>query len=280
MKQMSWQATSHWVAPKLTGGIGNRLFQALAAFGIAERTGRQPVWLLAKYCNGTSHGESSVERELCPDVSVLPVVASWNETANESVEDGAKGNGLVVRGYFQRIDGVWPSIHCKWLPRLPVAGLSSSVTNAVAVHFRFGDYCSLPKHQVDLRGYYKHAISLYDTDTVFWLFSDTPEKLNPIAQELQSWGLTVVIKTPFSAVETWKEMSNCAKGMICSNSTFAWWGAYFAGQRHGASYIAYMPNRWLQTSESQPKLWDSTRVPFAVSLPVDGYASGLEAFLY
>jgi hypothetical protein len=121
---------------------------------------------------------------------------------------------------------------------------------------------------------------LYTTDSVFYLFSDTPEKLTPIAQELQSWGLNVVVKTTKGAVDTWKEMTSCARGMVCSHSTFAWWGAYFAWQRHGASYVAYMPNRWLQTSDIQPKLWDSTRVPFAKGLDVDGYASGLESFSY
>jgi hypothetical protein len=65
-------------------------------------------------------------------------------------------------------------------------------------------------------------------------------------KEIEGLGYKVKIFNNPDILETLKAFAACVKG-ICSNSTFAWWAAYFAWRANN-DYRAYIPNRWLTTA--------------------------------
>jgi hypothetical protein len=65
-----------WVAPHLTGGLGNRLFQYAAAAGLAEKWQREVIFFLPR-CGETSHGAFNNIFELLPSVKVIESALEW-----------------------------------------------------------------------------------------------------------------------------------------------------------------------------------------------------------
>jgi len=109
----------------------------------------------------------------------------------------------------------------------------------VSVHMRLGDYCDLPHHQIDLGKYLMNALKRVPLNSRIHLFSDEPEKC---ALYLKSYamssGLEYTIALVRSDVESLYEMSLCQGGNIVANSTFSWWGAWFAHQL-GSPWATY-----------------------------------------
>jgi len=246
-----------WIAPRLRCGLGNRLFQVAAAIG----SSREPLLLIPRM-GIVEHGNEQLFRILCDRLPLLESANSWVEV--EEVDGKVppipyETQKVVLSGFFQNTDN-FPDINSprfKLLPRLPAYDPPSS---SWAVHFRFGDYCQLPHHQIDLGPYYYHCISQLPKTTPLTLFSDSPERLPAIKAELESLGYKAEIFSQEDTLETLKAFAAC-QGAICSNSTFAWWAAFF-GWQQSTNYKAYFPDTWLRGHQS-PNLFT---LPFTVSV--------------
>ena len=155
-----------WIAPKLTGGIGNRFFQMMAAIGIAERSGYNPVILLQRMMP-SDHGNYKLLFEFFPTIPVIQSADSWNEIKeNDKTQildsETFLTKRIVVNGYFQNTQN-FPTHISKYLPVLPK--YVRNPRRSVAIHFRFGDYRILSHHQIPLGSYYAHCICQYPKDT-------------------------------------------------------------------------------------------------------------------
>jgi hypothetical protein len=239
------------ISVKLCCGLGNRLFQMMAALGEAERQGRQPVLFLPRM-SGAHHGNFELLRSLFSAVPIIETAPEWEEVKEgEKPLSGERDKLIVLNGYFQNTK-YFPEDNF-YSPSLPLAS-SPKVAHSVAqekdswaIHFRFGDYQNLPQYHVNLSSYYYYTITRkipkYSTIT---LFSDSPDKLVPIQKELTELGYTVEIFNNPDVLETLKAFSACVKGSICSNSTFAWWAAWFTNKRiPEGHYKAYFPKQWI-----------------------------------
>ena len=228
------------IAANLCCGLGNRLFQMMAAIGEAERTGRQPVFFLPRM-SGAHHGNFELLRRLFSAVPIIETAPEWEE-----VKEGEKPQTdklIVLRGFFQ--DTKYFPEDDFYMPCLPSNSVAQK--DSWAIHFRFGDYQKLPHYHVNLASYYYYTITRkipkYSTLT---LFSDSPDRLAPIQKELTDLGYTVEIFDNPDTLETLKAFSACVKGSICSNSTFAWWAAWFSWKRvPEGQYKAYFPKQWI-----------------------------------
>jgi TusA-related sulfurtransferase len=121
-----------------------------------------------------------------------------------------------------------------------LAGLDPSVrNNTYAIHIRLGDYRLLPHHQVDLANYYKKALDKVPEGARLHVFSDEPNTcirlFKTIAEERK---LILSMAVTQSDVESLYEMTLCLGGTITANSTFSWWGAWFAHQA-GAKWATF-----------------------------------------
>jgi len=122
-------------------------------------------------------------------------------------------------------------------------------TNAVAIHFRRGDYVSneriFQQHGTCSVSYYENAVKKMSTiisSPVFFIFSDDIEwvKKNFVIKQPVEF---VSNERVFSPSEELVLMSKC-KHAIISNSTFSWWGAWL-NEHDGKVVIA--PSQWSKT---------------------------------
>ena len=232
------------VAPRLFCGLGNRLFQTVAAIRVAELTDTEPVFFLPRMSRA-EHGNFQTLLTLFPNIRIIETAPEWCEVKEK--EDGSlpslnKCPLTVLSGFFQNTE-IFPSLTNKYLPSLP---LQQNHTDRWAIHFRFGDYQILPHYHIGLgKYYYKTIKDNIPYNSSVCLFSDSSDRLPAIAKELQSFGYRVEIYENSDAIETFKVFSSCSAGSICSNSTFSWWAAYFAWKQSGPHYKAFFPDRWL-----------------------------------
>lgn len=111
----------------------------------------------------------------------------------------------------------------------------TNISNSFFIHVRGGDYIRHPLHFVDLRRYYNECILKHPNET-FVIFTNDAKYARKLFPTFQ------IIKE--SEIDTLFLMSK-AKGCICANSTFSWWGAYLNLNRP-----IYLPSKWF----SDPKI--------------------------
>jgi hypothetical protein len=272
-----------WIAPRLRCGLGNRLFQAFAAIGLAERTGSRAVFLLPRMSHH-EHGNFDLIRTLCPNTILIETAHEWEEveeTEEKTIPTINTEKPVVLAGFFQNSEN-FPSLYNFNNPRLP-SPAPGRRENTWAIHFRIGDYSILPHHQVPkLAQYYYQTIKTHipTSNTTLVLISDSPEKLPHIAKELNEMGYKTEIFESEDALETLKTFAACQGGSVCSNSTFAWWGAFFGftnSKKYG-EYRAFFPDVWL-TNQPTPNILNQpfTHPVKLSSLPAFPY---LQSFSY
>jgi hypothetical protein len=278
----------HWVAPKVSSGLGNRLFQFAAAAGAARRWGRRAVFFLPR-CSGSPHGAFNTIFRMFPSVEVINTAPTWTELQEpprrfyEHIPLGAEApapGAIVIAGYRQSPEYFTEiPITPDWASALGPGGSAAIEAEAgletaaergrtVALHVRLGDYLNLPHHQQDLSWYYVEALKHVPAGSRIHLFSDEPEKcLEYFKRLIGSFeGLTLTVAKKRSDVEGLYEFSCCLGGTICANSTYSWWGAYFAHAR-GAAW-ATVPSHWGQGQPEPVDLFCSWMRVIDVEAPV------------
>jgi len=251
-----------WIIPCLTDGLGNRLFQYAAAAGLAEKTKGSLVFLLPK-CGKTGHGDFENIFKLFPKVPIeftLQVGASYryfdekdgNAFTYEPFPNASVEN-ILVRGcrqtelYFPA-SGIlpdWSSLDKNLLTKYNI-DTPEKQEKTWFLHVRLGDYRILPHHYLDLRSYYRSALSKIPIgSTIIWS-SDEPEIYKEFLEGLaMQYGLHLVLNKENDELETLYILSHCKAGGVCSNSTFSWWAAYFSRSGSGSkSGIWYIPEKW------------------------------------
>lgn len=118
------------------------------------------------------------------------------------------------------------------------------LNNMIVIHVRLGDFTDVylrQKHLVDLTNYYKRCIEIY-SDYNFIIISE--ESRENILQYYPFLSPYTVITTGSSVGDMM--LMSTYKGLICSNSTFAWWAGWFNRRRDAHITI---PSKWF-TDES------------------------------
>ena len=115
------------------------------------------------------------------------------------------------------------------------------------IHFRRGDYDILSQYSVDLTRYYRRCLLAVPEGSKLRVFSDEPERCKDLLESVVD-GRAFDISWSSERVDykALYEMSLCTGGAITANSTFSWWGAYFAKANARDGYRAYYPSSWGQ----------------------------------
>lgn len=257
---------SCWVAGHLTGGLGNRLFQHAAAAGLAEKWNVPLVFYLPE-CTETGHGPFENIFKLFPTLPKLtaPVPVHRIPEAFHGVftyepfqekpshpfnsVDGWRQSELYFpkKGLKPSFDTVFSKEQQDELLCLYNMNTEDTRRTTWFIHVRLGDYKILPHHQIDLNDYYSKAIQHVPKLAKILLFCDEIDQFGATFQEyFQKLGYTVMPVKHLDELETLFLMSQCWGGAIVANSTFSWWGAYFAHLSHPepSKYTALYPSIW------------------------------------
>jgi hypothetical protein len=246
-----------WVSSKLQCGLGNRLFQ-LAAAKQASEMWSIPVVFAMPYCCPSEHGDFNTIFKLFPSIPKI-----WKAEAEVLIEQEgcfkfnplpslAPSQRVLLKGFWQSAAYVsdnlvpsWDAISQDKDALLKRWCLESNEQRAktVFLHVRLGDYKILPHHQVPLLAYYARAMAGFSEDTRFLVFSDEPEKARALPVFHADGNERCVFVDEQDEYKSMYLMSLCS-GAITANSTFSWWGAYFARQGK-EGFKTYMPATWM-----------------------------------
>jgi hypothetical protein len=253
-----------WVAGHITGGLGNRLFQHAAALGLAEKWGHTPVFYLPKAAP-TDHGPFGNLFQLFPKTPIITQAESHIEMPEPNgyvftylpFQEQPIVANILVDGWRQTLR-YFPSggVHVTWdtllsderqKALLQKYSLDMQSKQTCFVHIRLGDYKVLPHHQIDIGKYIQKAVQHFEPNTRFLVFSDEAVQYKQMLESIiQSVGHSPVVVEEADEIENLFLMSHCLGGAIVANSTFSWWGAYFARQRSSdpTSFKACYPTVW------------------------------------
>ena len=246
------------IIPCLTGGLGNRLFQYAAAKGLAEKWGGRCMYSTDAIAPN-DHGSPDAICRLFPE-PFAEQPAAWTDLNNETFADcytylpfpeTPPSPSVRIHGYRQS---------ARYFPTAPLrphweAFLTESDQAALlakyslptdrpawSLHIRLGDYKILPHHQIDVLRYSEQCLRRAPRNARIFLFSDEPAFCEaPIRRlcGLRTLELTVCHEEEIPSLWLMSRMD----GAIVCNSTFSWWGAYFA---HIANpeVVAFFPESW------------------------------------
>jgi hypothetical protein len=163
---------------------------------------------------------------------------------------------IILNGYFQNRSYFvkWYESICRMI-RLEQqrekikSEYDYNFENSVSMHFRLGDYLSLPEHYIILPyEYYKNSLDMiYKRDNsieIIYYFceeSDIDAVMEIIDKLICNSNIKFIRISP--EIEDWKQLllMSCCKHNIIANSTFSWWGAYF---NSNPDKIVCSPSQW------------------------------------
>lgn len=258
-----------WITPHLTGGIGNRLFQFAATLGAAEKY-NIPCVFNKKLINQNDHGAADNILKLYPKIPVIDSSARHTKLVEPHgdcfrfvpLPPEKPADRIVIEGYRQtpkyfpqNLDLLLPSwgalLSEKQQETLLAKYELTSIIERLQVwsfHIRLGDYKSLPHHQIPIIPYYEICLNQIPKGNTVFLFSDEPHLCsNWFIAECEKRSLKHMVVTEDEIPSLWL-FSRCWGGAIVANSTFSWWGAFFAKMSLPADklYRAYYPSIWGQ----------------------------------
>lgn len=242
MNSQNYTVPGNYVSVILTGGIGNRIFQVLAALGYSEKFQKECVISRSNINNGTQPHEQNLDTIIS---KVFPSVNFVDTLQNITVINEYVGftytpltkclTNVLMNGYFQN-EKYFPSTQL--IPLLK----TYSYANTYFIHIRAGDYLKSPVFNHDLSVYYANCISILGPNVKYIVFSND----NAYATEyLKKFNIDYVLSDKIDQLEVLIEMANC-EGGICANSSFSWLGAFFQNKTLGKRF---MPSIWVNGTD-------------------------------
>ena len=235
-----------YVTTILQGGLGNRIFQVLAAQHFAEKTGRKFV-IDNDFIHSNPHEtpEDTMKQlmQLFPSLTFYNGESlEWNIIKEEpymmfqyqpDIFKRFPGRNILLDGYFQ---------NSNYFPKEVPSFEPSPRSNTVFLHIRLGDYVN-SKHDIDLRTYYKLSITKILNNipgAKFLVFSNEAEKAEEYLKSLDL-PFKYSISSANSSLDVLKGMISCSGG-ICANSSLSWLGGFFQKPRG----VIVVPSEWMK----------------------------------
>jgi len=230
------------VTTKLTGGLGNYLFQIGAASSLAFKNGDKTIFdfgpSVGQAHKNINNYSSNILRNI--EIGLFTPEYTFNEAGDFTFCQIPYAKNLVLNGYFQS---------AKYLDREHILELYKIdddtnryiengydlhfLKNSISIHVRRGDYIGRPRHPVQEMRYYNEAITHFPNAN-FIVFSDD---IKWCKENFKGDEFTFIQEDDYIELHL---MSMC-KHNIIANSSFSWWGSYL---NQNKDKIVIAPDNW------------------------------------
>lgn len=287
-----WLIPNLWIAPYLCGGLGNRLFQVSTALDLAQKMERELVFYKPMINNNTSHKVDELY-SMFPEIRIINEHQDVHEIREAELENysfKAISNEnvpkhIVTRGYWQNYQyipesGLNPVLGGLNLYSKYDLDSDEARRNSWFIHIRLGDYkengCV---NHINMDSYYKKVLDQIPASSRLILFSDEPTLAAKMLKPFLNDSIELCICNEKNESVTLGLMSQCWGGAIVPNSTFSWWGAYFARRNavqngNGQQFKAFFPLRWGANIPS--RIHNNCNPPWAIGIDNTIDASDVE----
>jgi len=243
------------------GRLGNQMFQLAATIGIASERGFDAGIPIENCTRKIGNGPIDVNTGLAmnvkcdlldcfnipskyliseKDMKIRQVYCEGDFKFNTQVLSLEQNTDLYgyfqTEKYFKSIETEIREIFSFRSEIIAEGNKYCTIENGVSIHIRRGDYLtSSDYHPVQSLSYYNDAISKFNENSNFYIFSDDPEwcKLNFNVKNSK------VIESGNPYIDMYL-MSLC-DGHIIANSSFSWWGAWLS-KKSDKTVVA--PSKW------------------------------------
>ena len=280
------------IVVKLTGGLGNQMFQYSAGRALAYKHHTQ-LLLDVRFFEKQSLREFSLDRfliqasvatanDLHPWPSWSRKPSAWLQRLGISTNRYKQptfsfdpcwdvvSDNTMIEGYFQSekyFSQIKSILRQEFLPRSMPSGANRDFemlitsTESVMIHIRRGDYVSNPKalktHGLCSLSYYENAMEqIYSKvkDPHFFIFSDD---LDWVTDNLRLRGDVAYVSGNISLPEIDLYLMSRCKHFVLANSSFSWWAAWLGGDEKS---ICISPSPWFDKpsfdeSDLIPTMW-------------------------
>ena len=283
------------IVTKLTGGLGNQMFQYASGRTLSLNCNAELYLDVEEYAKIKMHNGYELHNFLIQEKffnkSFLDKALFKFENVNRIFSKYSRGRlnyykepkcfifdeNLVSLTDSVYLDGYWQSYRYLELYKSQLINdfefrnppddnnifliKEMNEVNSVAVHIRRGDYLSnrifSKVHNVLDIEYYISALDLINRKIPNPIFYIFSDDIAWAKQNLGFFGSCVFVSNPEqSSIEDMRLMRSC-KHNIIANSSFSWWGAWL---NPNPNKIVVAPTRWLKTdlesnSDLMPKEW-------------------------
>ena len=277
---------------KLTGGLGNQMFQFAAGYSIARKNNVELSLDLRRYNRRIDHNGFELQKvfDIYSKVNILNNPANFsftnikeflnkidityskfkeqhfhytNEIQNipkHSLLNGYWQSELYFKNYAQEIREIFSFFEKLDKKNLLIAN-DIEKNDSISIHIRRGDYLLKQNYNFnqDLREYYIKAIqesSKYFSYPKYFIFTDDPLWVTENFK-IDYPFIVVDINHGTDSFYDMQLMSLC-KSNIIANSSFSWWGAWLNDKE---DKIIYAPKNWFKdksicTDNLIPNSWN------------------------
>jgi len=265
----------------MKGGLGNQLFQL--AFGLyLKKVTNRPIRFgslgLERWSTHRPIRKFAIQELLNPEEQfgnfAARVTLAWaksfrnttswifEQNINSVIDDLISPETKCVSGYFQHFrypDEVWPEMK----DRLSRASsewtcIGCEPNKQIVIHVRLGDYFHSASarsfHGVSHPDYFNNAVQVLRkslSQESITVVSDDLERAVDLLSACSFYKESdVSLQQSKSPVTDLAIISN-ASGVVASNSTFSWWGAFFAERFHGSKVV--VPQPWFANQKDEPE---------------------------
>lgn len=235
------------VTPKLSGGLGNYLFQLSAAYAISIRDGKEFICDISDETpihTPFSNYKSNFFRKINIIEQSLDFKIYYEPHFYYKVIPKIEGD-LKLDGFFQS-EKYFKEYESKIRKLFEISNedkkfleqkyLYELNQDTVSIHVRRGNYLERSfYHENQTLDYYNKAISVFNTNNFYLIFSDDIEWCKQNFQHLQN---KTFVESNLDYQDLYL-MSMC-KNNIIANSTFSWWGAWL--NENNNKIVA--PSKW------------------------------------
>lgn len=256
----------------IMGGLGNQLFQIVTTISYSMQTKKKFFFVRCEetlgICKRNTYWDNLLLR-LFPFIidkaSNFPRLALLRETGftyNPDLLLLIKDNKNVqLRGYFQSYkyfqDNFLTIYKMLQFEKQKENVLKKACQSDISIHFRVGDYLTLPKiYYIMTYEYYKTSLehiiqnSKSKISHVIYVFElEDITKVLEIVIKLTKDFPDIWFRQVDHDLKDWEQMllMSCCRHNIIANSTFSWWGAYL---NQTADKIVCYPENWFKPEVS------------------------------